>query len=102
MTWLIASTIKMSVVLGIGLIAASASRRGAAALRHWIIAASLLSAALVPIVGLIGPAWNIPVGQRMAAGQMQFDAAVESGPAPARIPGDPPCPQRAVQRDSAR
>ena len=41
MTWALAIVVKMSVLLGVGLVAASVRRHGSAALRHWVIAATI-------------------------------------------------------------
>ena len=61
MIWLTVITIKMSIVAGIGLLTAAATPRRSAALRHWLLAAALVSAAAVPLVARLGPTWTMPV-----------------------------------------
>jgi len=60
MMWLLETAGKMSLVLGIGLLAAIALRQASAAFRHWVIAAALFCAAAVPVLGLVAPAWTLP------------------------------------------
>src|SRR5258706_7548730 len=66
MMWLIEMTIKMSLVLAIGLAVAIAVRQRSAALRHWVIAATIVCAGSIPVFGLIAPAWTIPQDPRIA------------------------------------
>jgi beta-lactamase regulating signal transducer with metallopeptidase domain len=60
MTFLLGSTLKVSVVVLAGLGVASLLRRRSAATRHWVIAASLLCAMAVPALELALPAWGVP------------------------------------------
>lgn len=48
---------KVTCVLALGLLLAAALRRRQAALRHAVLVASVLAAALVPAAGLVAPAW---------------------------------------------
>jgi len=68
MMWLLETAVKMSLVLGIGLLAASALQHASAALRHWVIAAALFCAAAVPVLGLVAPAWTLPPAPVGASG----------------------------------
>ncbi len=67
MIWLGVTTIKMSLLVAIGLIAAAVARRRSAALRHWLMAAALASAAMVPLLTLVGPTWTLPVPRGVRA-----------------------------------
>ena len=60
MMWLLETTVKMSLVLSIGLAAATLARHRSAALRHWVIAATVVCAGGIPVFGLVAPAWTIP------------------------------------------
>ena len=60
MTLLIAGTIKISIVLLAALLLCAALRRRSAALRHWLLAASLAGAAAMPALNLVVPAWSLP------------------------------------------
>jgi beta-lactamase regulating signal transducer with metallopeptidase domain len=50
----------MSLVLAIGLAVAIAVRQRSAALRHWVIAATIVCAGSLPVFGLVSPVWTIP------------------------------------------
>ena len=58
--WLLETTVKMSLVLAIGLAAAMLLRQRSAALRHWVIAATIVCAGSIPVFGLVTPTWTIP------------------------------------------
>jgi beta-lactamase regulating signal transducer with metallopeptidase domain len=60
MMWLLETTVKMSLVLAVGLAAAMLLRQRSAALRHWVIAATIVCAGSIPLFGLVAPAWTIP------------------------------------------
>jgi beta-lactamase regulating signal transducer with metallopeptidase domain len=68
MTLLLESTIKMSVVVAVGLLAVVALRNRSAAMRHWVLAAALVCAAATPILLPVAPAWTLfdptPSGSR--------------------------------------
>ncbi|MHB8533756.1 MAG: TonB family protein [Solirubrobacteraceae bacterium] len=71
MTFLFESTIKTSLVLAAGLAAAALLRRRSAALRHWVLTAAVLCAAITPLLQATMPAWHLPalstlVGRRLA------------------------------------
>jgi beta-lactamase regulating signal transducer with metallopeptidase domain len=86
MMWLLDTTVRMSLVLGIGLGAALALRHGSAALRHWVIAAAIFCSATVPVLGLVVPAWTLPhkpIGAREPVAQIAPAASgVASGLTP--------------------
>ncbi len=54
--------IKISFIVAIGLLASALLRRRSAALRHWILAWTLVSAAAMPLLQEVAPAWTPPVG----------------------------------------
>jgi TonB family protein len=60
MTFLLGSTLKVSIVLLAGLAAATLLRRRSAAARHWVIAVSLVCAMVLPALELAVPAWAVP------------------------------------------
>ena len=61
MTLLIGLAIRSSVVLAGGLLITACLAKHSAALRHRVLAASLLAAALVTPFSLLLPAWNVPL-----------------------------------------
>ena len=61
MNLLLEFTIKISLVVGVGLLAASLLHRRSASLRHWMLAASLAAALATPLLVQWAPAWRLPV-----------------------------------------
>ena len=57
---LLALTVKTSLILACGMLAALALHRRSAAVRHWILAASLFCAATAPVIGRLTPSWTLP------------------------------------------
>ena len=53
--------IKASLIVAIGLLATVLLRRRSASTRHWVLACSLICAALAPALELVVPAWNAPI-----------------------------------------
>jgi TonB family protein len=83
MTWLVETSIRMSLVLAIGLLAALVLRRRSAAVRHWILATAIACAAVVPILSATAPAWTLPAaGPAIAALGPGGDVSVSFSPAP--------------------
>jgi beta-lactamase regulating signal transducer with metallopeptidase domain len=60
MIWLLEVSVKMSLVLGVGLLAAAALGRSSAAMRHWVIAAAIVCAGSMPVLTVVVPAWAFP------------------------------------------
>jgi TonB family protein len=56
------ATIKVSVLLAIALVAVAALRKRSAAVRHWVMAVAIGFAATIPLLGLVVPAWELPLG----------------------------------------
>jgi len=52
---------KVSLVLLLGLSAAALLRRRSAAVRHWVLAATIVCAAATPLLELIVPSWRLPL-----------------------------------------
>lgn len=61
MTLLLDSTIKVTLILGAALAMMPLLRRQSAALRHWVLAIAVASAALAPFVQFALPSWRVPV-----------------------------------------
>jgi beta-lactamase regulating signal transducer with metallopeptidase domain len=61
MNLLLETAIKVSLVVALGLLAASLLRRGSASLRHWMLAASMAAALATPLLVQWAPAWRLPV-----------------------------------------
>ncbi len=64
MSFLLETAIKISLVTGLGLVAVMLLRRGSAALRHWMLAAALLTALATPLLTRLAPSWSLPVPRR--------------------------------------
>jgi TonB family protein len=61
MNLLLEFAIKISLVVAVGLLAASLLHRRSAALRHWMLAASMAAALATPLLMKFAPAWRLPV-----------------------------------------
>jgi TonB family protein len=83
MTVLLGITLKVSVVILVGLFVVAAARRHSAATRHWVIAASLLCALAIPALELYVPSWTIPTTSKHAAIVSATDDSTSVSPAPA-------------------
>ena len=86
------STVETSLIVLVGLAVLPLLRRRAAALRHWVLAASILCAAAAPIVGPFVPVspFALPISSRIAG--VDAPPAVTGPPArvsiaPRAIPG---------------
>jgi TonB family protein len=79
MTLVLDSTMKVSLVVLVGLSAASLLRGRSAALRHWVLAATVLCALVTPVLELVVPSWGIAAARFASATSDQSDGA----PAPA-------------------
>lgn len=84
---LLESTVKASIVMLIALAAVGGLRRQSAALRHWILSAAVVAAMAAPLLGLVTPAWHVPIGPGAIA---TAPSLVASRPMP------PPRPDAAV------
>ena len=66
MTLLLEAAVKISLVIVIGLIAATLFRRRPAALRHWMLATAVAAALATPLLIGLAPSWSLPVGSSVA------------------------------------
>jgi TonB family protein len=55
------STVKASFVMLVALVAVTCLRTRSAALRHWILSAAIVAAMVAPVLGLVMPAWHVPL-----------------------------------------
>ena len=97
----IALTVKTSLILALGMLATVALRRRSAALRHWILALTLVCAAAAPIVGSLTPSWNLPMlsaptSSRGQVVDVSFTPVVRPGAETAIVPA---MPQSSPTRD---
>src|SRR5258705_14004384 len=96
MTALVELTLKTSLILALGMLAAFALRRRSAAVRHWILASTLFCAAAAPLIGLLTPQWSMPAASAPASGS---GPVVDVSFSPVTAPGAPastgPVPARA-------
>ena len=61
MNLLLEFAIKISLVVALGLLSAWLLHRRSAALRHWMLAASMAAALATPLLMQFAPAWRLPV-----------------------------------------
>ena len=90
--------LRASVVVLAALAAAAMLHRRSAALRHWVLAAGILSAAAVAPLGVALPAWDLPLSSSAAESPDWLGADVNrgtrgraptAGPAVAAAPSSP-------------
>ena len=60
-TLLFESTLKASLVMLTALLAVACLRRRSAALRHWMLSASIVAAMAAPLLGPLMPSWHVPI-----------------------------------------
>jgi TonB family protein len=82
MNLLLEFAIKISLVVAVGLLAASLLHRRSAALRHWMLAASMAAALATPLLMKFAPAWRLPVSVSVES----FDQASVQRPTSRREP----------------
>jgi beta-lactamase regulating signal transducer with metallopeptidase domain len=78
MNLLFESALKVSVVVGIGLLAGTLLRQRSAAFRHWVLAAAMLAALATPLLMVLAPSWNLPVRSAVAGHSPATPAAAEA------------------------
>jgi TonB family protein len=86
MILLIDGAVEASLILLAALVSMPLLRKSSAALRHWVLAAAVLCAAVAPVVSAALPAWHLPVavtlappaGVLRAVGSAMDRAAVQS------------------------
>jgi len=80
--------IRSSIIVFVALAAGALLRRRSAALRHWVLAAGVFSAAAILPFSLVLPVWQVPIyAATPAPGQARAPRAV-APPASAMSPGD--------------
>jgi TonB family protein len=78
-------TVKTSLILALGMVAAFALHRRSAAVRHWILASTLFCAAAGPVVGLLTPSWSMPASAAVSGNGPAIDVSFS----PVTVPGAP-------------
>ena len=86
MTGFMMLTVKTSFVLAIGILTAWALHRRSAALRHWLLAATLFCGAAIPVIEASTPSWTLPIYAQPAR---QTDTSVGVTFSPVAHPGTP-------------
>ena len=74
--------IKVSLVLLAGLAATAVLRRRSAAVRHWVLAATIACAAATPALELVVPSWHLPLDPRLFGRSVEpltLDSAADAG-----------------------
>jgi len=61
MNLLVDSTIKVSLVVVLGLTASALLQRRSAALRHWVLTVSIVCSAAMPLLAAVVPTWRLVV-----------------------------------------
>lgn len=82
MNLLLEFAIKISLVVALGLLAASVLHRRSAALRHWMLTASMAAALATPLLMQVAPAWRLPVSANVAPVDHVSGRELTSGRAP--------------------
>ena len=84
MSLLLASTVNVTGVVLLGLLAAALLRKRSAAVRHWVLLVAVVCAAATPLVGQVVPSWRVPfaTGWFDARGEQlgEFEGDVEAPP----------------------
>jgi beta-lactamase regulating signal transducer with metallopeptidase domain len=80
MIWLLETTARMSLVLALGLAAVMLMRQRSAAVRHWVMAATIVCAGGIPVLGLLTPSWTVPQ-ERAVARRPAVEMAISTGDA---------------------
>src|SRR5205823_10048109 len=63
MNLLLDSTVKVSVIVLMALVARALLRRRSAAVRHWVLSVAIACAAAMPLLAAMVPAWHIGLGR---------------------------------------
>ena len=78
MNLLLEFAIKISLVVALGLLATALLRRGSAAQRHWMLAASMAAALATPLLMGLAPSWSLPVAAAVDAGRQMPERQARS------------------------
>jgi TonB family protein len=82
MSTLFVSTIAVSLVLLVGLAATTSMGRASAALRHWVLAVSLLCGLAVPLLQAVAPSLHLPAAATGVVTEQVAYRIVGANPAP--------------------
>jgi TonB family protein len=93
---LVETTVKSSLLMLAGLTAVACLRRQSAALRHWILSAAIVAATVSPVLGLVMPAWHLPLDSISAPGLRSMAVATPAPHVPASPPADIGSPPEAA------
>jgi len=77
---LVESALKVALIASTGLLVAAALRRQSAALRHWVLALTLVAALAAPLLRLVAPSWSLPVRVSGKVGRTSEAAVVSITP----------------------
>jgi TonB family protein len=101
-TLLIALALRSSVILAIGLVLSACLKKRSAALRHRVLAASLLAAVLVIPFSVALPAWTVTVPARVGDASLGMTSLLPvEAPASGGVAVQAPAPARTIQRPAA-
>ena len=102
MTLLIDLAIRSSVMLAVGLLLSACLSKRSAALRHRVLAAALLAAAVVMPVSLALPDWNVTLPARVIDASTTLTSAVPvEAPNSAPVAPQPHAPRSTLQHPVA-
>src|SRR5580692_2714538 len=85
---------KVCLIVLAGLLSTQLFAKRSAALRHWVLATTMLCALLMPALEMLLPAWHVPVSNEVGASsgshaisvEETFSSSVVSGAAASRAP----------------
>jgi beta-lactamase regulating signal transducer with metallopeptidase domain len=90
MTLLLTTTLKVSVLILLGLGAAQILRRRSAAVRHWVLATALLGGLSLPLLELALPGWRLPAWSSTSVTTSSVRWVNEPGPQAGVVRTAPP------------
>ena len=79
MNLLVEVTLKISLLVTLGLVAAAFFRRQSAAVRHWMLATAMVAALTTPLLMGLAPSWSLPATAQSADAPVPIEPR---GPAP--------------------
>jgi beta-lactamase regulating signal transducer with metallopeptidase domain len=79
---LLESAIKISLLIALGLLAGALCHRRSAALRHWMLAASMAAALATPLLMWVAPSWSLPAAAQIESRNQPPRWATASRPQP--------------------
>src|SRR5207249_9770359 len=84
MTFLLVCTLQSTVILLLALLAQPFLRKKSAAARHWVLSAAFVFSAIVPLLNVVMPSWNVPeaITRHPAIAPIQQQLSAITLPAP--------------------